>query len=186
MVRCRHASLAGGTAEDVHGEGARQKLPPRAVSAGRPRSVGLGARRGRLDRGRLRRDAGSDPKRIYADGLSNGGGMAFLLSCTMSDRIAAVGLVASAQFLSAASSTRAVRRARTCCSTRSTAAATPGLGASRCRSGSRGAHQHQRGRLAPGVGVLPGAFSREVASFVRILPEEPGTGDSTRNSGNIL
>jgi len=40
-----------------------------------------------------------DPKRIYADGLSNGGGMAFLLSCTMSDRIAAVGLVASAQFL---------------------------------------------------------------------------------------
>ena len=40
-----------------------------------------------------------DPTRIYADGLSNGGGMAFLLSCTMSDRIAAVGLVASAQFL---------------------------------------------------------------------------------------
>jgi polyhydroxybutyrate depolymerase len=40
-----------------------------------------------------------DPTRIYADGLSNGGGMAFLLSCTMSDRIAAVGLVASAHFL---------------------------------------------------------------------------------------
>jgi polyhydroxybutyrate depolymerase len=40
-----------------------------------------------------------DPKRIYADGLSNGGGMAFLLSCTMPDRIAAVGMVASAQFL---------------------------------------------------------------------------------------
>jgi len=40
-----------------------------------------------------------DPTRIYADGLSNGGGMAFLLSCTMPDRIAAVGLVASAQFL---------------------------------------------------------------------------------------
>jgi polyhydroxybutyrate depolymerase len=40
-----------------------------------------------------------DTTRIYADGLSNGGGMAFLLSCTMSDRIAAVGLVASAQFL---------------------------------------------------------------------------------------
>jgi polyhydroxybutyrate depolymerase len=40
-----------------------------------------------------------DPARIYADGLSNGGGMAFLLSCTLSDRIAAVGLVASAQFL---------------------------------------------------------------------------------------
>jgi len=40
-----------------------------------------------------------DPTRIYADGLSNGGGMAFVLSCTLSDRIAAVGLVASAQFL---------------------------------------------------------------------------------------
>jgi polyhydroxybutyrate depolymerase len=40
-----------------------------------------------------------DPRRIYADGLSNGGGMAFLLSCTLSDRIAAVGLVASAVFL---------------------------------------------------------------------------------------
>lgn len=40
-----------------------------------------------------------DPARIYADGLSNGGGMAFVLSCTMSDRIAAVGLVASAQLL---------------------------------------------------------------------------------------
>ena len=40
-----------------------------------------------------------DRTRIYADGLSNGGGMAFALSCTMSDRIAAVGLVASAQLL---------------------------------------------------------------------------------------
>jgi poly(3-hydroxybutyrate) depolymerase len=40
-----------------------------------------------------------DPTRVYADGLSNGGGMAFLLSCTLSDRIAAVGLVASAHFL---------------------------------------------------------------------------------------
>lgn len=40
-----------------------------------------------------------DPARIYADGLSNGGGMAFVLSCTLSDRIAAVGLVASAQLL---------------------------------------------------------------------------------------
>ncbi|MEO8499836.1 MAG: PHB depolymerase family esterase, partial [Vicinamibacteria bacterium] len=39
-----------------------------------------------------------DSTRIYADGLSNGGGMAFVLSC-MSDRIAAVGLVASAQLL---------------------------------------------------------------------------------------
>ena len=40
-----------------------------------------------------------DPARIYANGLSNGGGMAFVLSCTLSDRIAAVGLVASAQLL---------------------------------------------------------------------------------------
>jgi polyhydroxybutyrate depolymerase len=40
-----------------------------------------------------------DPTRVYADGLSNGGGMAFVLSCTLSDRVAAVGLVASAQFL---------------------------------------------------------------------------------------
>ncbi len=37
-----------------------------------------------------------DPARIYANGLSNGGGMSFLLSCALADRIAAVGLVASA------------------------------------------------------------------------------------------
>jgi polyhydroxybutyrate depolymerase len=51
-----------------------------------------------------------DPARIYADGVSNGGGMAFLLSCTLSDRIAAVSLVASAQFLpwSACTGERAV------------------------------------------------------------------------------
>ena len=36
-----------------------------------------------------------DPARIYADGLSNGGGMAFVLSCTLSDRIAAVGMVSA-------------------------------------------------------------------------------------------
>ncbi len=40
-----------------------------------------------------------DPARIYADGLSNGAGMAFVLSCTLSDRIAAVGMVAAAHFL---------------------------------------------------------------------------------------
>lgn len=40
-----------------------------------------------------------DPRRVYADGLSNGGGMVFVLSCTLSDRIAAVGLVGSAQLL---------------------------------------------------------------------------------------
>jgi len=40
-----------------------------------------------------------DRSMIFANGLSNGGGMSFVLSCTMSDRIAAVGLVASAQTL---------------------------------------------------------------------------------------
>jgi len=51
-----------------------------------------------------------DPARIYADGLSNGGGMAFALSCTLSDRISAVGVVAPAIFLpwSACTDRRAV------------------------------------------------------------------------------
>lgn len=40
-----------------------------------------------------------DSARVYANGLSNGGGMSFVLSCTLSDRIAAIGLVASAQGL---------------------------------------------------------------------------------------
>jgi polyhydroxybutyrate depolymerase len=40
-----------------------------------------------------------DPARIYANGLSNGGGMSFVLSCTLSNRIAAVGMVAAAQLL---------------------------------------------------------------------------------------
>jgi polyhydroxybutyrate depolymerase len=40
-----------------------------------------------------------DVNRIYADGMSNGGGMAFALSCKLSDRIAAVGAVAAAQSL---------------------------------------------------------------------------------------
>jgi len=40
-----------------------------------------------------------DPARIYANGLSNGGGMAFALSCTLSNRIAAIGAVAAAQSL---------------------------------------------------------------------------------------
>lgn len=38
-------------------------------------------------------------ERIYANGLSNGAGMTFVLSCELSDRIAAVGLVAAAHFL---------------------------------------------------------------------------------------
>lgn len=41
-----------------------------------------------------------DRERIYVNGLSNGGGMSFVLSCTLSDRIAAVGMVSSAQMLS--------------------------------------------------------------------------------------
>ena len=40
-----------------------------------------------------------DSTRIYANGLSNGGGMSFALSCTLSKRIAAVGMVAAAQTL---------------------------------------------------------------------------------------
>lgn len=40
-----------------------------------------------------------DSTRIYANGLSNGGGMSFVLSCRMSNRIAAVGLVGAAETL---------------------------------------------------------------------------------------
>lgn len=40
-----------------------------------------------------------DPKRVYANGLSNGGGMSFALSCLLPGRIAAVGMVGAAQLL---------------------------------------------------------------------------------------
>ena len=40
-----------------------------------------------------------DSARIYVDGMSNGGGMAFAVSCRLADRIAAVGAVAAAQSL---------------------------------------------------------------------------------------
>jgi polyhydroxybutyrate depolymerase len=40
-----------------------------------------------------------DPARIYANGLSNGGGMSFVLSCKLSERIAAIGSVAGAYSL---------------------------------------------------------------------------------------
>lgn len=40
-----------------------------------------------------------DPARIYANGMSNGGGMAFVLSCSLSDQVAAVAMVAAAQAL---------------------------------------------------------------------------------------
>ncbi len=42
---------------------------------------------------KLERDYSVDRRRIYVDGMSNGGGMTFLLSCQMSERIAAVGIV---------------------------------------------------------------------------------------------
>lgn len=38
-----------------------------------------------------------DRRRIYVDGLSNGGGMAFMLACVRSDRIAAVGMISAAR-----------------------------------------------------------------------------------------
>lgn len=44
----------------------------------------------------LERDYNIDPRRIYANGLSNGGGMSFVLSCALSERIAAVGIVSGA------------------------------------------------------------------------------------------
>ena len=40
-----------------------------------------------------------DSRRIYANGLSNGGGMSFVLSCELSGRIAAVGMVSGAYLL---------------------------------------------------------------------------------------
>jgi polyhydroxybutyrate depolymerase len=48
---------------------------------------------------KLEADYNIDRARIYANGISNGGGMSFALSCTLSDRIAAVGMVAAAQTL---------------------------------------------------------------------------------------
>jgi polyhydroxybutyrate depolymerase len=48
---------------------------------------------------KLEADYNIDPARIYANGMSNGGGMAFALSCKLSDRIAAIGAVAAAQSL---------------------------------------------------------------------------------------
>jgi polyhydroxybutyrate depolymerase len=48
---------------------------------------------------RVSADYNIDASRIFANGLSNGGGMSFVLSCVLSDRIAAVGMVAAAQLL---------------------------------------------------------------------------------------
>jgi polyhydroxybutyrate depolymerase len=48
---------------------------------------------------KLEADYNIDRSRIYANGFSNGGGMSFALSCTLSNRIAAVGMVGAAQTL---------------------------------------------------------------------------------------
>lgn len=40
-----------------------------------------------------------DRERVYVDGLSNGGGMAFAVSCELAGRVAAIGVVAPAIFL---------------------------------------------------------------------------------------
>jgi polyhydroxybutyrate depolymerase len=44
----------------------------------------------------LERTYNIDPTRIYANGLSNGAGMSYLLGCTLSERITAIGGVAGA------------------------------------------------------------------------------------------
>jgi polyhydroxybutyrate depolymerase len=45
---------------------------------------------------KLQQQYAIDPARIFANGLSNGGGMSYLLSCELADRIAAIGSVAGA------------------------------------------------------------------------------------------
>ena len=49
---------------------------------------------------KLMGDYSIDPTRIYANGFSNGGGLANLLGCVLSDKIAAIGTVAGAYALS--------------------------------------------------------------------------------------
>lgn len=48
---------------------------------------------------KLSDDYAIDPTRIYANGLSNGGGMTVLLACRLSDRITAIGSVSGAYLL---------------------------------------------------------------------------------------
>jgi polyhydroxybutyrate depolymerase len=48
---------------------------------------------------KLRAEHDIDPNRIYANGLSNGGGMSFALSCRLPDRFAAIGMVGAALLL---------------------------------------------------------------------------------------
>ncbi len=47
----------------------------------------------------LKKEYRIDETRIYANGLSNGGGMSFLLACRLSERIAAIGGVGGAYLL---------------------------------------------------------------------------------------
>lgn len=47
----------------------------------------------------LRANYNIDAARVYANGLSNGGGMSFALSCDIPNRIAAVGMVGAAQLM---------------------------------------------------------------------------------------
>ncbi len=47
----------------------------------------------------LKKDYSIDETRLYANGLSNGGGMSFLLACRLSERIAAIGCVGGAYLL---------------------------------------------------------------------------------------
>ena len=48
---------------------------------------------------KLENEYNIDPARIFANGLSNGGGMSFLLSCRLSERIAAIATVSGAYLL---------------------------------------------------------------------------------------
>ena len=47
----------------------------------------------------LKKEYNIDEARVYANGLSNGGGMSFLLACQLSERIAAIGGVGGAYML---------------------------------------------------------------------------------------
>jgi polyhydroxybutyrate depolymerase len=49
--------------------------------------------------GRLQASYNIDPAHIHVEGLSNGGAMAFVLSCALSDRVASVAAVAAANFV---------------------------------------------------------------------------------------
>ncbi|MEO8383261.1 MAG: PHB depolymerase family esterase [Acidobacteriota bacterium] len=77
---------------------------PSGTTGGGPRVWRMGGAGGKRDVqfisdliDELQKTYSIDPRRIYANGMSNGGGMSFILSCRLSDRIAAVGLVGAAQ-----------------------------------------------------------------------------------------